>query len=124
MNFARLVASVCAAAIVLLFALPASASAPRCDARGAITFAPPPKLDEPNVSIDRTPSTCQLELLLESDGYERGRAPAPETQASQDIAPAALDVLVVDAYAGDAPNEPIQAPLAREHRNNVDRPPR
>jgi hypothetical protein len=124
MNFARLFASVCAAAIVLLFALPASASAPQCDSRGAITFAPPPKLDEPNVSIDRTPSTCQLEQLLDTDRYEHGRTPAPESRSMQDVAPAAIDLLVVDAYAGEQPREPNAAPVAREHRNTLDRPPR
>lgn len=124
MNFARLFAGLCAAAIVLFVALPARASAPQCDTRGAITFAPAPKLDEPNVSIDRTPPVCQLEQMLETDGYERGRAPAPETQATQDIAPASIDVLVLDAYAGELPREPLPAPRAREHRSTLERPPR
>lgn len=35
-----------------LLAPSAHAAAPLCDARGAITFAPPPTLEEPNASID------------------------------------------------------------------------
>lgn len=124
MTWARLISSVCAAAIVLFVALPASASAPQCDSRGAITFAPAPKLDEQNVSIDRTPSTCQLADLLDADAYEHGRAPTPEAQQMQDVAPAALDALILDAYAGELPQEPNHAPVAQEHRNKLDRPPR
>jgi hypothetical protein len=125
LSFTRLIASVCAAAIVLLVAFPAAASAPRCDSRGAITFAPPPKLDEPNVSVDRTPSASCLEALLDKGtGYERGRAPAPEASASNDVAPAGFQTLVLEAYAGELTADPIFAPVIQEHRFTLERPPR
>lgn len=124
MPWSRWIAGVCAAAIVLLVAFPASANAPRCDSRGAITFAPPPKLDERNVSVDRTPSASCLEALLVTDAYEDGRAPAPEANASNDVAPAAFAVLVLDAYAGELHAEPTLAPVFQEHRFTLERPPR
>jgi len=123
-RFARLIASVCAAAIVLLVAFPAAASAPRCDSRGAITFAPPPTLDEPNVSIDRTPNVATLEALFEGDGYERGRAPAPDATSMGEIAPAGFAMFLADGYVGELERISIAAPNAREDAFGVERPPR
>jgi len=49
----RIAVSLFAATLVWLFAEKhALAAAPLCDSRGAITFAPPPTLEEPNASID------------------------------------------------------------------------
>ena len=122
--FTRWIASVCAAAIVLLVAFPVSASAPRCDSRGAITFAPPPKLDEQNVSVDRTPSASCLEALLRTDGYERGRTPAPTVSATPDVAPPFVEIRVLGADGGELPSEPTLVPVIQEHRFTLERPPR
>ena len=51
-TYVRIAVSLLAATFVWLLAPSAHAAAPLCDARGAITFAPPPTLEEPNVSID------------------------------------------------------------------------
>jgi hypothetical protein len=50
----RIAISLLAATFVWLVAAEKSAfaAAPLCDARGAITFAPPPTLEEPNASVD------------------------------------------------------------------------
>lgn len=48
----RIAVSLLAATFVWLLAPSARAAAPLCDSRGAITFAPPPTLEEPNASID------------------------------------------------------------------------
>jgi hypothetical protein len=49
----RIAVSLLAATLVWLLApRSAFAAAPLCDARGAITFAPNPTLEEPNASID------------------------------------------------------------------------
>lgn len=124
MNVARFIASVCAAALVLLVAYPAAASAPQCDARGAITFAPPPKLDDQNVSIDRTPSTEALAALFDSDGYERGRTPAPDATSMGEIAPAGFAMFLPDGFMGELASDPIFAPVIQEHRSTLERPPR
>jgi hypothetical protein len=124
MPWSRLIASLCAAAIVLLVAFPARASAPRCDSRGAITFAPPPRLDEQNLSVDRTPSASCLDALLATDGYEDGRAPAPESSSTPDVAPTFAQPPVLGAHAGELEREPTLAPVFREHRFTLERPPR
>ena len=124
MPLSRWIASVCAAAIVLLVAFPAGASAPRCDSRGAITFAPPPRLDEQNVSVDRTPSASCLEALLATDGYERGRTPTPEASATPDVAPTFRQPGLLDAFAGELQAEPTLAQSFQEHRFTLERPPR
>jgi len=50
--YLRIAVSLLAATFVWLLAPSARAAAPLCDSRGAITFAPPPTLEEPNASID------------------------------------------------------------------------
>ena len=51
--YLRIAISLLAATFVWLLApKSAHAAAPLCDARGAITFAPPPTLEEPNASVD------------------------------------------------------------------------
>lgn len=114
----------CVAAVVLLIAFPAAASAPQCDSRGAITFAPPPKLDEQNASIDRTPNPATLEALFQGDGYERGRAPAQDASSTNEIAPAGFATFLPDAYVGELTEISIAAPNAREQAFGLERPPR
>ena len=75
-----------AACVWLVLPRAAFAAAPLCDARGAITFAPPPTLEEPNASIDvGDADDCggagQTDVALEHG--QRG----PSTQiAAEDVA--------------------------------------
>jgi hypothetical protein len=83
-GFAKIVIAFAAFAIVWLVASPARATlAPQCDARGAITFAPPPQLQPPEQSIDVTDGSAPscLERFLTDGGVKQGSAP-PSPSAS------------------------------------------
>lgn len=110
--------------MVLLVAFPAMASAPQCDSRGAITFAPPPKLDDQNASIDRTPTMEALAALFDSDAYERGRVPTPDSTATNDVAPAGFAMFLPDGYVGELTKDSVAAPNTREDVFGLERPPR
>lgn len=123
-RWSRRVAALLAAACALLVAAPALAAAPQCDARGAITFAPPPRLDEPNASIDLGPAADCLEKLLAADRCERGRAPAPRAATAGELAESTAAPAVPPASATALLAAPRLALPADEHRFALDRPPR
>jgi hypothetical protein len=120
-----MVLAIAAALVVWLVASPARAAlAPQCDARGAITFAPPPQLQPPLESIDQgdVGLTCEERLALEG-GVEQGNAPIPTTSpepalggALPAISPAAAEACPPRAI------ETIAVPRGRATR--IERPPR
>ena len=58
-------------AVVWLVVSPAQAMAPLCDPRGAIVFAPPPQIQDEELSLD-IPADCVDINPLETKNYERG----------------------------------------------------
>jgi hypothetical protein len=109
--------------------------APQCDPRGAITFAPPPQMQEVEVSLD-TSVTAEECLDAISSGRSprtslgrlgRGQAPEPHdaSSASTDAA-----VLVTAVALAASARELTPAPAASTSclrpgfRSTVDRPPR
>jgi hypothetical protein len=64
--------------VVWLIVSPASAmtSAPLCDPRGAIGFAPPPQIQDAELSLD-IPADCFDINPLESKNYQPGHPGAP-----------------------------------------------
>ena len=126
--YVRIAASLLAVTLVwLLSEKHALAAAPLCDARGAITFAPPPTLEEPNASIDVGDAddcggSTQTDVTL--DHGQRG----PSAQTSADdgaralvatspvILPAAIADVLEDAETTFVPPSGVASRL--------DRPPR
>ena len=125
-RWVRLTFAVLAAAIVWLVASRAEASAPRCDSRGAITFAPPPRLEEPNRSVDIAPPDLDcLNALFGNGSVDRGRSPPAGSDAlTIDAAP------IADCTAVSAPWQPapkiarFEARDLGEHKLTLERPPR
>jgi hypothetical protein len=110
-------------AIVWLVAAPAFASAPQCDERGAITFAPNPKLEEPVSSLEATadcPSSFDTNV-----GYEQGRSGeidldfsvVPLTVPATAKVPARDFTIVALGHEGTGP-------VASADRDRLERPPR
>jgi hypothetical protein len=111
-------------AVVWLVAAPAFASAPQCDERGAITFAPNPKLEEPVSSLEVVATECP-HAIDTNVGYEQGRSGeidldfsvCPATVPPGAKLPARDFMIQAAARAGDAP-------IANPSRDRLDRPPR
>ncbi len=103
--------------------------APLCDARGAITFAPPPQMQELEVSLDvGVPADCFAPASAgETRTADNGRAPVPLDASANAREPVAHGggVVVVDAPSVPMPPPDASASCARPgHRSTVDRPPR
>ncbi len=123
----RFVVTIAAALCAWLVAAPAWAgmSAPQCDSRGAITFAPPPQLQPVEQSIDATDDgmTC-VERMLAAEGVRQGNAPPPSPTAVDPVAAPSLPTLPTFA--------PVALPAARDAsgrppsgvRPSLERPPR
>lgn len=104
--------------------------APLCDPRGAITFAPPPQMQDAEVSLDTglTLEDC-LSTLRDGDVNRAapGRAPLPLGAPSVSEGAA---VLTTAATLAASARELLPAPAARTScerpgiRSTVDRPPR
>lgn len=122
----RVLVSFLAAATVWLVAGQARAAAPQCDARGAITFAPNPTLEEPNASVDVGQTDDCSGKKTDDPAYRSGRSPLG-VEATDALAKAALaSVLgVVDAApVGLLPEAPLSLLASRLERDRLDRPPR
>jgi len=108
---------------------PANMRAPLCDARGAITFAPPPQMQDVEVSLDTglLPEDCMTSAHGDSRHASRGPAPLPVDARS-----ASTDSAIASAVPRlpRASRELIPAPAASTScsrpgfRSTVDRPPR
>lgn len=123
-SWLRWVLPLLAGALVVLSASSALAEAPQCDARGAITFAKPPRLEERNTSIDVASAPCALEVLLSNEAYEHGRAPQIEPSSSFDALPGAFVLAPPEVWREAPAPEPVLALVSRAERDRVERPPR
>jgi len=123
----RAVIAFAAALCVWLVASPAKAAAPRCDARGAITFAPTPQLQAPSPSVQMSTAVeACFELHFVGDALEQGRGDSQVPTWSMDASappmerlgalPPALHRVVPRADVVEAPRPGVHA--------RVDRPPR
>ncbi len=125
-RWAKLVLAMAAAMIAWLVAAPAqAASAPQCDPRGAITFAPPPQLQPPSQSIEQTDDgklTC-LEKLALDEGYEQGDSPLPTSTPEPALVATMPSVLPAAPEAFIAPAAATFTPPAGVHAR-LERPPR
>jgi hypothetical protein len=110
--------------------VPPGSRAPLCDPRGATTFAPPPQMQDVEVSLDTglTADDCLGAIGSARAAYSsRGRAPLPIDASS-----ASSDAAVITAVAALAASgrELLPAPVASATRarpgirSTVDRPPR
>jgi hypothetical protein len=108
-----------------LSASTALAEAPQCDARGAITFAKPPRLEERNAtSIDAEAAPSCLDILLSNEAYEHGRAPQVEPSSSYDALPSAYVARLPEVWR-DAPAPAlVEIFVSRSERDRLERPPR
>jgi hypothetical protein len=112
--------------VVWLVAQPARAaeSAPLCDARGAITFAPPPQIQDEERSID-IPVDCIEINLLETEHVAPGRAPPPDLSFSREPAAVGTPVVLAPTFEERVPLAPgTNVPLRAGVRFGVERPPR
>ena len=106
-------------------AMPRNA-APVCDPRGAITFAPPPQIQDAELSLD-IPADCfdlgAIDFRLVKN-VDHGRTAPPELSSSQESMTAANVALF-----GLEVSERVPAPRARREappagvRRSLDRPP-
>ncbi|HSO32155.1 MAG TPA: hypothetical protein VLT33_06560 [Labilithrix sp.] len=109
--------------------VPPTYRAPLCDPRGATTFAPPPQMQDVEVSLDTglTLDDCaKSSASREGHRAAPGRAPAPlDANASSDAA-----VITAVATLAAAARELLPVPVASTLcprpgvRSTVDRPPR
>lgn len=120
----RLFLSALAATVVWLVAAPAWASAPQCDARGASTFAPNPKLEEQNASLDASPSECAPPLDVR-DLADQGRGDGVDLDFSTPRAMvAALPTVAPPSFESvSALRVHLLAPPSAD-RDRLERPPR
>lgn len=113
--------------VAWLVVKPAQAAAPRCDPRGAITFAPPPQLQDPDASIDIGVDGCGAVTPLED------RLVAPGGSAPEDAPPTFHSSAAAATHAVPAIDPPVVRLLGPPHevtggsagvRNTIERPPR
>ena len=103
--------------------------APLCDPRGATTFAPPPQMQDAEVSLDSglTLDDCTSSLAREA-GHRAspGRAPLPIDASSSSDAAVIAAVATLAAAARELLPVPVPSTLCPRPgvRSTVDRPPR
>lgn len=111
-------------AVVWLVVSPASAMAPVCDPRGAIGFAPPPQIQDAELSLD-IPADCFDVNPLETRNYVPGHHVQIETWTSQEpIAATPLVVLALEFTERLPVREHVEARPPPGFRMSLDRPPR
>ncbi len=122
----RIFLSFVAAALIWLVAPSAHAAAPQCDARGAITFAPNPTLDEPNTSIDIGQADDCSGATVEEKAYDHGRSRNVQSsgeEAARVWLTAALVILpATPTDALERAASTFVVPMAS--RDRIERPPR
>ncbi len=111
-------------AVVWLVVSPASAMAPVCDPRGAVGFAPPPQIQDLELSLD-IPADCFDVNPLETKNYVPGHGVQVETSPSQEpLAQADLVVLGLEFAERLPVREQEEARPPPGFRMSLDRPPR
>mgnify|MGYP000326541593 FL=1 len=123
-HWLRFLIALSAATGVWLVSASALAAAPQCDERGAITFAPNPKLEEPNSSLAPVNTECasQEHILY---NYEQNQTGSIDLEFK--TTPAMLpSVVSIDGVAGElltCDSGALLAPTSTD-RDRLDRPPR
>lgn len=109
------------------FAATPLSGAPICDPRGAITFAPPPQIQDAELSLD-IPADCfdigPLDLRLVKNA-DHGRSAPPELTSSQEPAAAVAGLRLDLVFSERLPVRVFvesEPPLA--DRDSLERPPR
>lgn len=128
----RFVVTLATFVVAWLVAHPAMAStqtqrAPVCDPRGAIMFAPPPQLQDPEQSLDivTNDDDCTESPLENRHVVPRHGPQADPPAASQDSATAVPPIVCARPAAEQLPAPDASEVQARSGiRNAVDRPPR
>jgi hypothetical protein len=114
-------------AVVWLVVSPASASpsmAPLCDPRGAITFAPPPQIQDAELSLD-IPADCATDSPSESRNVVPGRGPQIDISFSQEPVAASGTRLPALIFAERLPARvAVDVGLRPGVRASLERPPR
>ncbi len=113
--------------VVWLVTAPAmafSTRAPVCDPRGAIGFAPPPQIQDAELSLD-IPADCVDVNPLESKNYAPGRNSAIDVSSSQESATPPTFSILAPAFAERLPILVVECPRPPSgFQTDVDRPPR
>ena len=111
-------------AVVWLVVSPASAMAPVCDPRGAVGFAPPPQIQNAELSLD-IPADCYDVNPLDTKNYVPGHNVQIETWTSQEpVATSSLTVLGLEFAERLPVREHVDARPPSGVRRSLDRPPR
>lgn len=126
--YLRIAISLFAATFVWFFAEKrAHAAAPLCDARGAITFAPPPTLEEPNASIDVGEADDCGASTSQDVAFQHGQHGSNAQTAAEDGARAlvAMSPVILPASLSDVVTETTTTFVPPSGvSSRVDRPPR
>lgn len=114
--------------VVWLVASPASAfsttRAPVCDPRGAIGFAPPPQIQDLELSLD-IPADCVEDSPLETKNYTPLRGGPIELSSSQEPAAPVSSPVLAAAVVERVPVPVVECPRPPPgHRRGIERPPR
>ncbi|RYZ68464.1 MAG: hypothetical protein EOP08_00510 [Proteobacteria bacterium] len=127
----RLVLTVTTALCAWLWVGVAEASeleAPRCDGRGATTFAAPPTMQPlmRSLQVLGTEEECTPEEHADVCGQHRAPAPPPDQLQGDPILPAAPAAVAVPAplASGTLGPAPVQLVAASAHTDSLERPPR
>lgn len=112
--------------VVWMVASPAQAAAPVCDPRGAIMFAPPPQMQDPEQSLDVVaPCDGRSEDPLAARQVGPQRGPQLEISFSHDAATSASVVIALSPpLARTAAPEEALARAPAGVRSALERPPR
>ncbi len=113
--------------VVWLVASPASAfstRAPVCDPRGAIGFAPPPQIQDAELSLD-IPADCFGESPLEAKNFAPGRNSAIDVSSSQEPVSPTASLVLATSVAERLSIPVVECPRPPPgYQQGVDRPPR
>lgn len=105
-----------------------AAGAPLCDPRGATTFAPPPQMQDAEVSLDSglTLDDCMAPTTRDAHRAAPGRAPLPIDASSSSDAAVIAAVAMLAAAARELLPVPVPSTVCPRPgvRSTVDRPPR
>jgi len=112
-------------AVVWFVASPAQAAAPVCDPRGAIMFAPPPQMQDPEQSLDVVAPCDRAEDPFAARQVTPQRGPQIDLSSSQEpVTPSAFVVPLSPPLARIAAPEEALPRAPAGVRSALERPPR
>jgi hypothetical protein len=123
-HWLRFLIALSAATGVWLVSASAFAAAPQCDERGATTFAPNPKLEEPSSSLAPVDTECAPQDRLQLN-FEQNQTGSIDLEFK--TTPATLPTVVsIEALPGELATCDVGALLTPSNadRERLDRPPR